>query len=414
MLVHASTECDLFSLLGANGLRQRDLGGIALHGRHLAAGGGRTDVDHEDLVLGEFLDLGLFAAIARLDAEQSSEQVVTDLDLRKNVRQLVPEAQHLSDQPIGACEGWVDTGTDADQSPRYGELQVVLLRVETRDLAVDRRTYDLVVLFLHDAGTDLDFVPHAQHALQDGSACHPALQVRYVLSGAVHVEGSDHDEARLRREVPHGQRYLPHEVLAQDVHVVPQYGRDGEYGRRIGHGTRHELAYLFVLRGGGIGLHQIHLVLQDDDVLQAHDLHRRQVFAGLRLRTRFVAGDEQERGVHDGGPVQHGGHEDIVSGTIDEAQVSAQLVLSTPLDEGVLVRRSSGGVDRTGGIIFVLQGLSLIDLGIGVTQFDGDVTLQFVLEAHRLDARNRLDDGRLAVRDVSDCPNIDRSLTGNL
>ena len=37
------------------------------------------------------------------------------------------------------------------------------------------------------------------------------------------------------------------------------------------------------------------LVLQDDDVLEAHDLDRREVLRRLRLRAGLVGGDEQER-----------------------------------------------------------------------------------------------------------------------
>lgn len=48
---------------------------------------------------------------------------------------------------------------------------------------------------------------------------------------------------------------------------------------------------------------QINLVLEDDQVLQLHDFNRRKMFTGLRLRAAFVAGDEQEGGVHDLGDV---------------------------------------------------------------------------------------------------------------
>ncbi len=57
---------------------------------------------------------------------------------------------------------------------------------------------------------------------------------------------------------------------------------------------------------------QVDLVLQDDDVLQLHDLHGGQVLAGLRLRARLVGRDQQQRAVHNRRAVQHGGHEDVV------------------------------------------------------------------------------------------------------
>jgi hypothetical protein len=46
--------------------------------------------------------------------------------------------------------------------------------------------------------------------------------------------------------------------------------------------------------------HQIHLVLQDDNVLwvDADDLERGQVFSCLRLGARLVTGNQQQRSVH--------------------------------------------------------------------------------------------------------------------
>lgn len=60
-------------------------------------------------------------------------------------------------------------------------------------------------------------------------------------------------------------------------------------------------------------LDEIDLVLQDDDVLQTHDLDGRQVLGGLRLRAALVAGYQQQRSIHDGGSVQHRGHEDVMA-----------------------------------------------------------------------------------------------------
>jgi hypothetical protein len=53
-------------------------------------------------------------------------------------------------------------------------------------------------------------------------------------------------------------------------------------------------------------------------VSKLHDFDGSQVFGSLGLRARFVASDEQQGGVHDGGTVEHSGHENVVSGTIDK------------------------------------------------------------------------------------------------
>jgi len=60
-------------------------------------------------------------------------------------------------------------------------------------------------------------------------------------------------------------------------------------------------------------------------MLELHDLHGRQVFRRLRLRARLVRGNEEKRGVHDRGAVQHGGHENVMPGTVDERDVADEL-----------------------------------------------------------------------------------------
>jgi hypothetical protein len=45
-----------------------------------------------------------------------------------------------------------------------------------------------------------------------------------------------------------------------------------------------------------------------------------------------------------------------------------------------------------------------------LTQFDGDVTLKFVLETNCVDAGDSLNHCRFSVSDMSDCANVDRGL----
>jgi hypothetical protein len=63
---------------------------------------------------------------------------------------------------------------------------------------------------------------------------------------------------------------------------------------------------------------QVDLILENDEMLEFHDLHGRQVLRCLGLRTRFVCGDEKKCGVHDRCAVQHGGHQNVVPWTVDE------------------------------------------------------------------------------------------------
>lgn len=45
------------------------------------------------------------------------------------------------------------------------------------------------------------------------------------------------------------------------------------------------------------------------------------------MRTGFVSGDEKESSVHDGCTGQHGGHENVVTGTIDKGDVSVFILM---------------------------------------------------------------------------------------
>lgn len=70
---------------------------------------------------------------------------------------------------------------------------------------------------------------------------------------------------------------------------------------------------------------EVDLVLEDNNVLKLHDLDGSQVLRGLGLRARLVTGNEEESSVHDSGTVKHGGHENVVSGAVDERDVTEKV-----------------------------------------------------------------------------------------
>lgn len=57
--------------------------------------------------------------------------------------------------------------------------------------------------------------------------------------------------------------------------------------------------------------------------------------------------------------------------------------------------------------------VALVDLRVGVSKLDGNVSLQLVLETDSLDSRNGLYDGGLSVSDVTDGSDVDGGLAGN-
>mmetsp|Transcript_26170 Transcript_26170/g.53598 ORF Transcript_26170/g.53598 Transcript_26170/m.53598 type:complete len:270 (+) Transcript_26170:912-1721(+) len=213
------------------------------------------------------------------------------------------------------------------------------------------------------------------------------------------------------------------QVLAHDVDVVLQHRADRDDRGRVRHGPRHEFADLIVLRHGGVRLHQVDLVLQDDDVFQPHDFHGGQVLGGLGLGAGFVAGDQEEGGVHHRGAVEHRGHQNVVAGTVDEGDVAAEAVGDARrlVCESVGMGGAPGGVEPSLLLRLVVvlplvavglggEGISLVDLGVGVPELDGDVPLQLVLETDGLNAADGLHDGGLAVGDVADGADIDGRL----
>jgi hypothetical protein len=89
--------------------------------------------------------------------------------------------------------------------------------------------------------------------------------------------------------------------------------------------TFHERCDAFLVFEGLRLFDQVDLILEDDEMLELHDLDCCQVLRRLRLWARLVRGDEKERGVHDRGAVQHGSHENVVSGAVDERDVADEL-----------------------------------------------------------------------------------------
>jgi hypothetical protein len=100
-------------------------------------------------------------------------------------------------------------------------------------------------------------------------------------------------------------------TMGDDSATVPAVGRRKE--RRRG-GVRHhqtgkereevwstlyECGNAFLVLEGLRLFDQVDLVLEDDEVLELHDLHGRQVLRRLRLWACFVRGDEEKRGIHD-------------------------------------------------------------------------------------------------------------------
>lgn len=431
MLLDSAGKSDLLTDLGTGGAGELESGGIGLDGDDLGTGGGGTNVDHEDFVLCKLSNLGLLA-VGGLDTEQTTEQEVVDLDLSVDGGELATETKDETDQTIGTAEGRVDTGTNTNETTGNGELQVVVLGEQSDNSGEDGLALNLALLVLADnTGSDLNLVTELQYTSQDTATSNTTLQVLNLSTRLVDIERSDNNHVGSSREVSWGNGDLGDEVLVDGVNVELQLGTDGDDGAAVGNSTTDELQDGLVMLTSGLLAHKIDLVLEDDDVVQLHDLNGGQMLRGLGLRAGFVSGNKEKGGVHDGGARQHGAHENVVTGAVDEAtslldtasgshvcynsrNVSKQTVCtSTSFSLARRVDLLVTLVTPVAGGARALFVVALVNLCVRVTELDGNVSLQLVLETDSLYTRDGLDDGRLSVSDVTNGSDVDSGLAGD-
>ena len=320
MLLDSAGKGDLLADLGTGRAGELKSGGIGLDGDDLGTSGGGTNVDHEDFVLCELGNLGLLA-IGGLDTEQTTEQEVVDLNLGVDSGELATETQDETDQTIGTAEGGVNTSTNTDETTGDGKLQVVVLGEQSNNSGEDGLALNLALLVLADnTRSDLNLVTELQYTSQDTATSNTTLQVLNLSTRLVDIEGSDNNHVRSGGEVSWGNGDLGDKVLVDGVNVELQLGTDRDDRAAVGDGTPNELQDGLVVLASGLFTHKIDLVLENDDVVQLHDLDGGQMLRGLRLRASFVSGNEEKGGVHDGGARQHGAHENVVTGAVDEAR----------------------------------------------------------------------------------------------
>lgn len=162
-----------------------------------------------------------------------------------------------------------------------------------------------------------------------------------------------------------------------------------------------------MLLDGSVLLNKIDLVLKDDNVLELHDLHGSKVLRSLRLRAALVTCNQQECCIHYSSTVEHGSHENIVAGAVNKGDVATELPGSLLILEDV---SGVGAAGSEGTGFGAVRRDTLVNLGIGISELDGNVTLKLVLEADSLDARERLDNSGLSVSHVADGTDVDGGL----
>mmetsp|Transcript_21621 Transcript_21621/g.47063 ORF Transcript_21621/g.47063 Transcript_21621/m.47063 type:complete len:439 (+) Transcript_21621:259-1575(+) len=415
MLLDPSAQGNLVALLSAHRAREGDLGRVVvLDAENLSSSCSRADVDHEDFALLQLGHLFALRVSIQLDAQQASEQVVLDLDFDVDVGELVGVAQDHAHKTVRTRERGVDLGADADEAAGHRELEVVRLGREGDDLRSDGLAGRDVVLGvpLDDAGPNLDVIPYLEDTSEDGSASNTTLQLIDLFAGSVHVEGSNDDHGGVGSEISGRDGNLSAQVLTDDVQVVLEHSTNGDDRSAVGRCACHELLDFFVLGLCLLLLDQLYLVLENDDVLKAHDFDGCQVLSRLRLRAGLVACDKQKGRVHDGGSVQHGSHENIVTRAVNEGDMSHQPPIAFALihRDDIWEGRPERSVTRR---CFDFRIVGLVDFGIGVAELDGDVSFLLLLELNGGVATKALDDSGLTMCHVSDSAYVHGSLSAD-
>src|SRR5690606_12210918 len=208
-----------------------------------------------------------------------------------------------------------------------GELQVIILSKEGNDARKDGFAVNAVLSSRNNTRTNFNLIAKLQHAVQDGTTSDTTLQVIDFGTGLVDVERTNDNHVRSGGKVSDGEGNALDNLLIDGANIVLELRGNGDDGAAVGHGTTDELDDELVVLHVRSLLHQIHLFLQNDDVLQLHDFNGGQMFGGLRLRARFVSGNEKQSCVHDGCSRQHSAHENVVTGAIDE---TVQLLAHVP------------------------------------------------------------------------------------
>lgn len=318
VLLNSPTDGNLLSDLGTSRAGQAELGGISLDTHDLSTGSRRTNVNHENFVLSKLGNLGLLA-IGGLDTEQTTKQEVVNFQLGVDSGKASTVTKDETNETISTAQSRIHASTDTNQTTRDGKLKVVVLGKEGHDPREDGTALNLAILVLGDqTGPNLNLVVLLQNTSQDGTTGNTTLQLLDLGTGLVHIEGTNDNHVRGSGEIADGDRNVRNQVFVDSINVVLKLCRDGNDRRAIGDGTTDELQNRLVMLQGTILSHQVHLVLQNDNVAELHDFDGGQVLRSLRLRASFVSGNKEKGSVHDGGTRQHSTHQNIVTGAVDE------------------------------------------------------------------------------------------------
>mmetsp|Transcript_5189 Transcript_5189/g.32578 ORF Transcript_5189/g.32578 Transcript_5189/m.32578 type:complete len:420 (-) Transcript_5189:290-1549(-) len=416
MLIHAPRQGNFLPLGCTHRGSQLQLCQVALHGQNPTASGHGPNVKHEHFPFLKLLHLSCFLISLRPHTKKAAQEEKVHFQLYKDFRKGTNRSQNLSHQTIRPSESGIHRGANTNQPARNCKLQVVLLSFQRHYPRVDRGAFEFSLTVLADhARPDFDLHSHFEDTLQNATARHATFDLVHFRSRLVHIERPDHNHFRRGCKISNWHGNLVDQVLTHHIDVVFELGGHGHNWGAIGDGALNKLLDGLLLVGSHAFLDEIHLVLQDDDVSEPHDLHGGQVLGGLWLGAGFIGRNEQQRSIHDRGPVQHGSHENIVSRTVHERHVTQKFHPFT-FPSGHFTHRIVFLAASVRPIALRSRArlvLALVDFCIGIAKLDGDIPFQFVLEPHGVHAGNGFYHGGFPMGHVSDRTDVDGGLSGN-
>jgi hypothetical protein len=188
MLLDTSAQGNLLADVGTGRAGQDKLSSIVLDSGNLGTGRSGTNVDHDNLVLGELGNLGLLS-IGSPDTEKTTEEVEVNLDLAVDLGQTALETQDETNKTIGSAKRRVDSGTDTNETTRNSVLEVVGLGVERNDSAEDGSALEGTAFVSgNDTRSDLNLITQLDDTMEDRTTSNTTLELIDLGTGLVDIE----------------------------------------------------------------------------------------------------------------------------------------------------------------------------------------------------------------------------------
>lgn len=132
-----------------------------------------------------------------------------------------------------------------------------------------------VLVSRHLSGSDFDHVPYFKDSLQNTASDNASFHVFYIITRLIDIKRSHNNKFGLVGELSLGHWNVFSDVLTKGVDVMVELGGNRDDGRVFGSGSLNEFLDFFVVFGSCVLITEdkVHLVLDDDDLVQLHNFH---------------------------------------------------------------------------------------------------------------------------------------------